>query len=255
MNFKVNVNNLKETQLQLALLALPLKKRRRAMWRMADSVRKKSQTRAKQQKSPDGTPWAPIKRKRKAGGKRDKMFRKIPNYMRISQPKETSDLARVYFQPQMPGKGKFSTGVIANMHSTGYTITRNKAEYSASMQRYEARKGHDKGNATRAQAKYLIKLGMKRRVAKSEVSQRKKLGAYTVRATAGWIVENISYMQAGMLITKLKNESKSSKPSWNIKLPAREILGANVEEQTKIFKRVMQGINHGWNVKKQDMKG
>lgn len=254
MNIKVNVSHFDDTLLQLAALALPPKKRARAMWRIADSVRNKSKTNAKQQRDPDGSPWQPIKRKRKGGKQRDKMFRTLPKYMKVSKPKDNEPTAKVYFQPSIPGKGNYSTGVIANMHAQGVSITRNKADYSAAMARYEAKKGLDQGNATRNQARFLVKLGMRRRVSKEETTQRKKRGAY-VRATASWITANLSYIQAGFLITELNDASKSTSQTWNIKLPKRNTLGATEAEQNKIFKRVMQGINYGWTVKKQDIRG
>lgn len=131
MSIKINVNHFDDTLLQLAALALPPKKRARAIWRMADSVRNKSKTNASQQKDPNGSPWKGIKKKRKSGKQPDRMFRTLPKFMKVSKPKDNEATAKVYFQPSIPGKGRYSTGVIANMHATGTSISRNKAEYSA----------------------------------------------------------------------------------------------------------------------------
>lgn len=232
--------SLEQTKLELALLALPSKKRARALWRMADLVKKYSQRNAKRQQSPDGRPWAARKKGRKRGNK-DKMMRFIPKALAV---KSTEDEGTVYFKKPTKGNKRYHSGTVANMHEKGYRIHREAKKHAKAMKAYEQRKNLDAGKATRAQAKFLVKLGCKRR--------GKKKGHY-IKASAKWIVENMSFLQAGIVIAKL--QSKEHKNAWDIALPKRKFLGVTMAEQSKIFKRVMQGINFGWNVKKQDMKG
>lgn len=240
MTLKIVANNIEQTQLQLALIAMPAKKRERFLWRVADLVKKRSQSNAKGQKSLDGTAWTVRKNKRKKGPKKDKMFRFLPKYLAV---KSTPSFGTVAFKRQVKGKGKYHSGTIANQHATGARIHKDSAKHAQSMQAYEARKGLDNGNATRNQAKFLVKLGCKRKGEK---------GRY-IRASAKWIVEKMSFLQAGLVIASLQGKKKHD--SWDIKLPERNFLGVNRSEEAKVFQRVMQGINYGWKVKKQDIRG
>lgn len=240
MTLKIVASNLDETQLQLALVAMPQKKRERFLWRMASEIKKRAQANAKSQKNIDGTPWEERKSKRKKGGQRNKMFRFLPANMSV---RSTPQFGTVSFKRTTSGKSKFHSGTIASQHATGARIRRNSAQHAQAMQAYEARKGLDKGNATRNQAKFLVKLGC----------ERKGLEGKYIKATPRWIVENMSFLQAGLVIAKLQGKEKQA--TWDIKLPERNFLGVSSNEETKIFQRVMQGINYGWQVKKQDMRG
>lgn len=240
MSLSIVAKNIELTQLQLALIAMPAKKRQRILWRMADLIKKRSQSNAKGQKNLDGTPWAERKRERKSGAQKDKMFRYLPNSLTASS---TPQFGTVSFKKKTKGKAKFHAGTIANQHAKGARIHKESAKHAQAMQAYEARKGLDKGNATRGQARFLVKLGCKRRGQK---------GKY-IRATVKWIVENMSFLQAGLVISSLQGKEKHD--AWDIKLPERNLLGINRSEEMKVFKRVMQGMNYGWQVKKQDMRG
>lgn len=240
MSLKIVAKNVDETQLQLALVAMPQKKRERFLWRMASSVKKQAQANAKNQRNIDSTPFAERKTKRKKGGNRNKMFRYLPANLVV---KSTSSHGTVSFKKQLRGKSRFHSGTIASQHATGARIRRDAAKHAQAMQAYEARKGLDKGNATRNQARFLVSLGCKR---------RGKKGKY-IKATARWIVENMSFLQAGLIIASLQGKQKQT--AWDIKLPERNFLGVSSKEEQKIFQRVMQGINYGWQVKKQDMRG
>lgn len=244
MSLKINVKNIEETQAQLALLAMPLKKRQRALWRIAKQIKIKSASNAKKQQSPDGVKWEPRKKKRKKGNK-TKMLREIPKHMKITD--SVQDQVEIYFDRAIQGKAQFATGTIGAMHSDGRKIKRDKAKHIKAMQAYAQRKGLDEqGKATRKQAIYLRKLGFKK--------PGKKKGSY-VNAGTDWIMDKVSYMQAVALISELQNKPKSKGSSWTIDLPKREFLGITVQQRQQIFHRVMRDINYGWNVKKQDMRG
>ncbi|MNO06321.1 hypothetical protein D3C81_2280560 [compost metagenome] len=60
-----------------------------------------------------------------------------------------------------------------------------------------------------------------------------------------WILEHVSYMQAGVLIRVLdetRGESTGA-DSWEIKLPKRQFLGANSsQDTTELVRLVLQQI-------------
>ncbi|WP_345880358.1 hypothetical protein [Shewanella algae] len=237
MSMFIRTPDIKDAELELALLAMPAKKRQRALWRIANGVKKASIRNAKRQQDPDGSPWP----KRKKASYKRKMLSKLPSVLAIND--KVQDIVEIYLPRSLEGESRFHTGTIAKMHETGYSIRREAKAHKRNMDSYEASKGLTNGNATKAQAKLLMKLGFQR---------RGKKGKY-IKASSRWVQDNISYLQARMLIAKLLgNEPKAS---WTIDLPKRKFLGVSPKEANAIFKRVMQGINYGWQVKKQDMRG
>ncbi|WP_345868398.1 phage virion morphogenesis protein [Shewanella algae] len=236
MSMFIRSPDIKDAELELALLAMPAKKRQRALWRIANGVKKASIRNAKRQQDPDGSPWP----KRKKARDKRKMLTKLPAALAIND--KIQDVVEIYLPRSLGGKSRFHTGVIASMHEDGHKF-RVQADVHKKRMAKLATFRRMTGPATKKQARLLRQLGFRR--------QGKK-GKY-VKATASWIVENISYKQAGLLIGKLiGNEPKES---WTIDLPKRKFLGVSPKEANAIFKRVMQGINYGWQVKKQDMRG
>ena len=209
---------------------MPEKQRRRLLWRIGDELKKKTARNIRQQKTPDGQAWTPRKRKPRKGGKK-KMLTGLPALLSV---RDTAiDVSIGFNRGSMP----VHAGVIAGTHHDGMNQTRTAEQASKN------KPGREPETATKAQSKRLRLLGYKR---------RGKRGRY-VNASSKWIQENLSYRQAGMLIKKLKGGAV--KRSWGIELPARQFMGANEAERAKIIRRVMQGINYGWDVKKQQMKG
>lgn len=244
MRTTIKVTGFEELQLQLAAISMPAKKRKRFMWRLGNEVKKKSKANIRAKQNPNKTKWKP--KKSEKNGKR--LFKKIPSYIAI---KAEPEFAQLYFSNK--DKKKFHPGVIAKQHEKGATVNRDKAQHKAAMERKEKAKGIDEDSkATSRQAKYLVKLKMKRKIKSKSGNSKSK--AKLVRVTKSWIEEKMSYKQAQVIINILQNKKKSNERTWKIKLPKRDILGVTKAEQTKIFNRVMQGINYGWKVKKQDMK-
>lgn len=213
---------------QLNLLALPAKKRKRLVWRAANEMKKLAARNVRQQQDQNGQPWAPRKR-----GKR-KMLRGLPKLLQIREPRQ--DVAELGFT-----KGTMSAhaGIIANTHQNGHTYKMT----AASRRRIAPSEGGKQKQASKAQARKLRELGFKR------PGQRKR--SYR-SASLGWITSNLNYAQAGLLIQKLKDEPV--KESWEIELPARPFLGANVKQREQAFARALQSIDYGWDVNKQDLK-
>ncbi|MDK2597905.1 phage virion morphogenesis protein [Pseudoalteromonas obscura] len=251
MSLKITASGLDSAQLQLAIVCMPAKKRQRLMWRVANEVRKRARANAKKQQSPDGTPWQA--RKGKKRGK--KMLRQLPQALVISS---NPNGARVYFQRAHRGKSKYHTGVIAGTHEAGKNLTISAARHKAGLMRHQARKGLKADSpATPGQAKYIVRLRGMRLLSKAEQAQKKRHKPGTwVRITKQWALDNLTFAQAGVIISALQGEdTQPKKASWQVKLPERSFLGTTAQEQQQIFEQAMQGINYGWQVKKQDMKG
>jgi hypothetical protein len=218
----------RRTAAQLKLLEMPAKKRERLVWRAANELKKVAGRNISSQQDWNGQPWVPRKR-----GKR-KMLQGLKKLIVIQQ--SGSNAAAITFK-----KGAYGLhgAVVASTHQQGHTF-----KITAASRAKVKPSGADKGEpASRAQARKLRRLGFKR--------PGKRKGQYR-SASLGWITENINYAQAGLLIKKLRDEP--AKQSWEIRLPARPFLGANAQQREQAFERALQGINYGWDVKKQEMR-
>ncbi|WP_346351936.1 phage virion morphogenesis protein [Oceanimonas sp. AH20CE76] len=217
----------------LKLYEMPPEKQKRFVWRVGNELKKSAARNIRQQKSPDGKKWEPRRRKQKKGSPKKMLTGLIDLLVVKGEDKHST----VGFRKSetLP----VNTGVLAASHQQGMTTTHTPSK----ARRDNARKGDQPAFATKHQAKRLRLLGYKR---------RGKRGNY-INASSKWIQENVTYRQAGFLLRELKNESP--KKSWRIELPARPFLGATEAERAKIIRRVMKGIDYGWNVKKQQTKG
>lgn len=216
---------LSELKRELAKRDLPPRKRQRLLWRIAkNGIITAAKRNQRQQQSPDGTPWP----KRKRG--KQKMLRGLPRLLAVRELPEREAVV-IYLR----GKGgkSLSAGVLGGIHAQGATTTVSAASLPTPEQT---------GQATRKQASALRKLGYKRRE-----------GGRWVKASASWIVQNLSRAQAGLIIRKLSGET--SKSTWKIVLPARAFLGVSDAEFNKIMARQLQAIDFGWQVSAQDIKG
>jgi len=253
MAITIKSSGIEDLQMQLAMLVMPGKKRKRLMWRIGNEVKKKSKANARAQQAADGTKW--VQKKRKKGKK--KMLTEVPKSIAVSS---TPHNATIYFKGKNNKKGnnkkrKYPSGVIAKMHSEGRKIPINRDSYKRTMDSIQAKKGiTKKSKATVKQAAYIVKMKGMRYLSREEQKSKGTKPGKQIRMTKSWIQENIKFKQAQAIIIGLQDKAKSS-GSWTINLPKRDFLGATAQEQTKIFKRVMQGINYGWTVKKQDIRG
>jgi hypothetical protein len=122
-------------------------------------------------------------------------------------------------------------GFIAAEHQHGRT-----RRYTAA----QARKAnpipyHDP--CTAEQAKRLGRLGFKIR----QAAKTKRSKGRWVRPAAAWIRENITYGQAGLLIRELKGE-RPGPNSWDIKMPKRDLIGADQNAIKKLIYLVLDQI-------------
>ena len=83
--------------------------------------------------------------------------------------------------------------------------------------------------ATPAQAKALNKEGYRRKVAR----KRGKGGAIMKRVPQKWIRENMTLGQAGLVLRLMRTNTRKGKQSWEIRPPARPILGATPADANK----------------------
>ncbi|EOK1143079.1 TPA: hypothetical protein ACS3AC_000962 [Klebsiella pneumoniae] len=216
------LNDLKR---ELARRDLPPRKRQRLLWRIArHGIIAAAKRNQRQQQSPEGAPW-PGRRRGK-----QKMLRGLPKLLAVREMPEREAVV-VYLRSQ--GGRALSAGVLGAIHAQGATTTVNAAALPTPAQ---------SGPATRKQASALRKLGYQRRE-----------GGRWVRASASWVVQNLSRAQAGLIIRKLSGETPKS--TWKIVLPARAFLGVSDAEFNRIMARQLQAIDFGWQVSAQDIKG
>ncbi|PKH06667.1 phage virion morphogenesis protein [Moritella sp. Urea-trap-13] len=195
-------------QQQLKLMTLPAEKRLKILRKLSRHLAKQNRKNIRENKDPDGRRW----KHRSAGDK--KMMRKMGKQLKT---KTTANHATLFF-PGVAGK-------IASQHQYGTTEKWNAAK----ARRVYGRPSYG-DKPTRLQAKRLRELGYsiaaKRQGKRKGKSKRKK-------PTIKWIVENLTTGQAGLIIRALKD--KTAQSSWEIKLPERQLLGANVEDITNFI--------------------
>lgn len=192
----------------LAALALPPTKRRRLLNTISKRVRTGNRKRIREQHNVDGTPYAP----RKNGSKR-KMMRGLAKALQV-----------VSLSPDeaVLGWGNRLMGSIAGDHQHG----RPQSMSAARMRRAGATPDYDEP-ASRFQARALLKAGYRIRAAK-----RWK------RPSLGWIQANLTNGRAGLILSKLLDETK--KQRWQIELPARAVLGADTQDVREIASTLLQ---------------
>lgn len=192
---------------QLALLRLEPRLRRRLLNNVTKRLRTMSRKRIRSQQNLDGSPFAA--RKNPESGQK-KMEAGLGKLLQVTSL--TPD------QAVLGWKNNLTSWVAAQQHN-GATERRTAQQ----MRRWN--KVDEGSMSTPKQAKRLRRLGFKVRQA-----GKKRLS----RPAVAWILEHVSYMQAGLLIRILDEEQGESTgaDSWEIKLPKRQFLGANSNRDT-----------------------
>lgn len=192
---------------QLALLRLEPRLRRRLLNNVTKRLRTMSRKRIRSQQNLDGSPFA--ERKKPEPGQK-KMEAGLGKLLQVTSL--TAD------QAVLGWKNNLTSWVAAQQHN-GSTERRTAQQ----MRRWN--KVDEGSMSTPKQAKRLRRLGFKVRQA-----GKKRLS----RPAVAWILEHVSYMQAGLLIRILDEEKGESTgaDSWEIKLPKRQFLGANSNRDT-----------------------
>ncbi|ENQ2584720.1 hypothetical protein ACEOSZ_005496, partial [Escherichia coli] len=60
-----------------------------------------------------------------------------------------------------------------------------------------------------------------------------------------WIMDNMSMLQAGLVINILREQEK--KQTWEIRIPARAFLGASGEEFRRMVEAQLRTLSYGGN--------
>ncbi|MGB0894027.1 MAG: phage virion morphogenesis protein [Parashewanella sp.] len=180
---------------QLALLALPRNKRVKILKTLGRQQKAKARKRIQQQKTVDGKSFSPRK-----DGRKTKMLRKMA--------KSLEPYVKNADHLELKHKKAF-TGKIAALHQDGGT----EKMTSGRMRKIHGTPDYD-AQATRAQAKALIKEGYKVKRAKGKGYRRASIKEIQERLTIG---------QAGLILRKLRGKRKTQ--SWEIEVDERPFLG------------------------------
>ncbi|MBC3410081.1 phage virion morphogenesis protein [Pseudomonas sp. SWRI51] len=204
----LDIRGLLDAQAQLALLELPPKLRRRLLNNLGKRVRSMSRKRIRTQQNLDGSHFAP--RRDTTAGKK-KMETGLGKLLQVTSV--TPDKAVLGWKNNL-------TGWVASQQHNG------ASERRTAQQMRQWNSVEPGAKATEKQAKRLRLLGFRVRQA-----GKKKLS----RPPVAWIVANVSYMQAGVLIRVLDTERSESTgaQSWEIKLPKRQFLGSGNEQENR----------------------
>ncbi|WP_095155753.1 phage virion morphogenesis protein [Pseudomonas sp. Irchel 3E13] len=214
----LDVRGLLDAQAQLDLLALPPKMRRRLLNRLGKSARSLSRKRIRSQQNLDGSPFAP---RRDPDAGRKKMEAGLGKLLQVT---------RVDADEVVLGwKNNLTSWVAAQQHN-------GASERRTAQQMRRWNNVEEGAKSTEKQAKRLRRLGFRVRMA-----GKKRL----TRPPVAWILANVSFMQAGVLIRVLDEERGESTgaQSWEIKLPKRQFLGAgNEQENGELLRHLLDQI-------------
>jgi hypothetical protein len=217
-SFDLDARGILGVREQLALLQLEPRLRRRLLNNVSKRVRAMSRQRIRSQQNLDGSPFAARKNPEPGQKKMESGLGKL-----IQVTSLTPD------QAVLGWKNSLTSWVAAQQHN-------GASERRTAQQMRRWNKVSEGSMATDRQAKRLRRLGFKVRQ-----EGKKRLS----RPSVSWILEHVSYMQAGVLIRVLdetRGESTGA-DSWEIQLPKRQFLGANTTRDTSLLvNQVLQQI-------------
>ncbi|MBD8188934.1 phage virion morphogenesis protein [Pseudomonas viridiflava] len=215
--FDLDIRGMLDAQDLLALLELPTPKRKRLLNNVAKRVRSMSRQRIRNQQNLDGTPFEARKDTSKGKKKMEAGLGKLLDVTRL-----TGNEAELGWRNTL-------TRWVASQQHNGVSERRTAAQ----MRQWK--KVPEGTAATEKQAKRLRRLGFKTR------QEGKKT---LTRPSVAWIQQHLNYARAGLLIRVLDDERAESTgaQSWDIKLPARQFLGASDSETSQLVNLVLQQI-------------
>lgn len=218
-DLNLDVRGMLEAESLLALMDLPVPKRKRLLNNVSKRVRSLSRQRIRNQENVDGTPFAARKDTSKGKKKMEAGLGKLLEVTRLS-PTE----AELGWRNQL-------TRWVASQQHNGVSERRTAAQ----MRQWN--KVPPGTAATEKQAKRLRQLGFKVRQPGKKTASR---------PAVAWIQQHLNYARAGLLIRVLDTErtETSGAQSWEIKLPARQFLGASNSETSQLVNQVLQQILH-----------
>ncbi|MDF2641871.1 MAG: prophage virion morphosis protein [Pseudomonas sp.] len=216
--FNLDIRGMLEAQDLLDLLALPPQKRRRLMNNVSKRVRSLSRQRVRNQQNLDGSPFAP--RKDGSGKGKKKMEAGLAKLLDVVRLTDT--------EAQLGWRNRLTQYVASQQHHGG--VERVTAQQMRKLTAVPPGTA-----ATQKQAKRLRQLGYKVRLPGKKTA---------TRPSVAWIQQHIEYPKAGLLIRVLDSERKASTgaQSWEIKLPARQFLGASQSETKALVNLVLRQI-------------
>lgn len=216
--FELDARGVLGVREQLALLQLPPKLRRRLLNNVSKRVRTMSRQRIRSQQNLDGSPFSPRRKNEPGQKKMEAGLGKLLQVTALSPDQVTL------------GWKNNLTSWIAAQQQNGTTERRTAQQ----MRRWN--RVPEGAMSTPKQAKRLRRLGFRVRQA-----GKKQLR----RPPVAWILEHVSYMQAGVLIRILDDErgEPTGADSWDITLPKRQFLGVNHARETSLLvSQVLQQI-------------
>lgn len=215
--FDLDIRGMLDAQDLLSLLELPMPKRKRLLNNVAKRVRSMSRQRIRNQQNLDGTPFEARKDTSKGKKKMEAGLGKLLDVTRL-----TGNEAELGWRNTL-------TRWVASQQHNGVSERRTAAQ----MRQWN--KVPAGTAATEKQAKRLRRLGFKTR------QEGKKT---LTRPSVAWIQQHLNYARAGLLIRVLDDERAESTgaQSWDIKLPARQFLGASDSETSQLVNLVLQQI-------------
>lgn len=216
-SLNLDIRGMLEAQDLLELLALPPQKRRRLMNNVSKRVRSLSRQRVRNQENLDGSPFAPRKGSGKGKKKMEAGLAKLLEVVRLSDD-----------EAELGWRNRLTRYVASQQHE-------GASERVTAQQMRKLTEVPPGTAATEKQAKRLRQLGYKVRLPGKKTA---------TKPSVAWIQQHLEYPKAGLLIRVLDNERKASTgaQSWEIKLPARQFLGANPSETKAMVNLVLRQI-------------
>ena len=214
MSISLEIRGLSRLQHQINALRLSPFERMQVNRAMGRRVATYSKQRITQQQTLSGASFAPRKRRGKG-----KMLRGLKSRMKVQTTGENSVV-------------RWSGGKVAYKHQYGWTETMTARKLAERERKENPTEESSTGNgATRSQAKALLAAGYR-------IPRRQKRGGS--RPSQGWIIKNLSKKQAGKIIRILRD--KASQQQWEMKLPARDFLGATDSQQAELLDYLTEQI-------------
>lgn len=209
---------------QLEVLTLHPAKRAKLLRKMGGQVASWSKENIRAQRTIDGSPMTPRQRKHK----RKAMLSRMRRRLGVFRKDEWS----------MYVGWKTGEGYIGYQQQYGATHTHTAASREKSQPTPEK---NDKP-ATRTIAKALIAAGYRKPVPRSRGKGRR-----FARASIGWIQDNMTVAQAGLLVHILRGDPLRRPRRWTSTIPARPFLGVNPTQADQILtdmaREIMRGLN------------
>lgn len=223
---------MKQTKNILQAIALPPKKRKQLLKRVAKNIATVSKSNITKQQTPEGKKWP--KRQKGRVKRKAKMLLGLRKQIIVSGRSDENH-GEVTLKK---GNYRAHAGLIGTAHSKGNTRT-----VTANKHHYDNVKQQQKG-CSRAQAKTLKTLGYK--IYARRINPKAKKGKRVV-ASIKFMVENFTTEETRGAFGELRDAGlmPPAKGSWRIKTPSRRFLGADKEKTAKAWARAFQSMKYG----------